>query len=204
MIEQILKDIYEKLKDKILYVTFSGSKSYPFIKNAHDLDIIFVVANQEDKKICLDRYIRNFNIREITKTYGVDIHFALESYDKAYYLIQNYYAKNFWPYKELDFPRYNYEFNLETDKEKLKKMIISVYNHIKKLHEGRTDIQLFNSKKWYHIYLCLCILKNNSFDLTEEQINNINMLHDIIDASNREQRKQLVDEMISEVEQWQI
>ena len=204
MIEQILHDIYEKLKDKVLYVTFSGSKAYPFLKNTHDLDVIFVVANQDDKRICLDRYIRNFNIKEITQTYHLDIHFAIESYDKTYYIIQNHYAEKYWPYENLDFPRCNYSFNLETDKEKLKEMIVSVYNHVKEIHERRTDINIYNSKKWYHIYLCLCILHNDSFDLTEEQIDNINILHDIIDLSTKEQRKQLIDEMISEVEQWQI
>ena len=47
------------------------------------------------------------------------------------------------------------------------------------------------------------MLKNNSYILTEEQINNINILHDRKekDLEKREELKQFI---IQEVESWQL
>ena len=49
------------------------------------------------------------------------------------------------------------------------------------------------------MYTTLCILKNKSYTLTEEQINNINMLHDRKDE-DLENRKVLIDSIIEEIQ----
>ena len=57
----------------------------------------------------------------------------------------------------------------------------------------------YNHKYFYHIYTSLCILKHNSFELTKEEINNINILHDRKEEDFNI-RKQLIDQIIQEVE----
>lgn len=61
-------------------------------------------------------------------------------------------------------------FNFDIINKDREEYISILYNSIKNIK---------NKKRWYQIYRGLCILRNNSYNLSEEEINILNDLHDI-------------------------
>ena len=94
--------------------------------------------------------------------------------------------------------------NIEETKEELIKScnrLLTIKN--KKLKDVDANYFKYKIKIWYHIYTMLCYVKNNSYDLTEEQIKNINILHDR-EEKDIEKRIKLIDEITKEIKAWQL
>jgi len=49
---------------------------------------------------------------------------------------------------------------------------------IVKLNEGK-----LNKKRWYQVYMGISILQNNSYELNDEQVRKLNILHDELEGS---------------------
>lgn len=136
----------------------TGSRSLPFLKNVHDLDIIvYVDSLGETSK--LDLEIRRFG-------QNADIKYKLvpnwkkkdmEIFDYQYHFIQ--YIEG----REIDFSTYD----IFTRKEEYIECLWRCFNRIKD-----------TSKRMYHILVGVYMLENNSYDLTEEQADNVQLAHD--------------------------
>ena len=82
------------------------------------------------------------------------------------------------------------------DREKYKQILI---NTIDDFNAGR----IRNEKRYYQIYQGMCIMNNNSYELTKEQIKNVNILHDM-NAGDNDKRQQLIEDIKKEVESWRV
>lgn len=203
-VEQIsnkITEILNTLSPHFLYVKLGGSRSLPFIKNPHDYDIIIICEKEEDRFICSKLFHNTYDSKELRFTYGLDFHIITLEYE-------NFFVNSIYPYliQETDiiystikdFLPKNRDINYMLANEAT---IIAKYKkriHSEKLmHEGVK----YKHKFWYYAYTAICIFKNKSFNLTEEQINNINMLHDRKDET-WPSRVALIDTMIQELESW--
>ena len=196
-------EVLEILKGHFLYVKLGGSRSLPFIKNPKDYDIIIVSKTAEDRNYCMISYRDKCNPRLLRKEYGLDFHFITIEYEDKFLInsIYPYFAlKNDILYTTLKDHLYNQSIDEFLGQEK---KIIAAYKYKIENELLNNKKLLYNHKIWYYLYTTLCILKNKKYELTDEQIDIINMLHDRKEEEE-EMRKQIIDNLIQEVESWPL
>lgn len=180
------------MQKESIMIFYSGSICYPFIHNTKDIDIFFIVKEKKSKIEYYNLFLQfGIDIRELHLQKKIDLHFVtLESVNTRLFVWQNRYIKILYNPTNI---------KLENDVFKYKNNILSIFKS--RLLELRLKEILW--KEWYYIYTTLCFLKNNSYTLTEEQIKNINILHDRKKEDSK-QRLELKSEIIKEIELWQI
>lgn len=179
-----------------------GSRTLPFITNPHDYDIFVVCPTEEDKQKAMKLFRSTYDNSKLRADYDFDIHFITEAvhlskrencFTYTYLWLTQEAIKN---KTNLDLIKKNVQDILDDESN-----IINLYKEKISL-ENPEEIN-YKHKRWYYIYITLCILKNKSFDFTEEQIHNINVLHDR-DEDCLQERMCLIDDLIEEVQEWQI
>ena len=187
----LIDDIIEFSKPYIIGAEKCGSKTNPYIRNPKDIDVVLIVAD-EDKRIELIRALySHFNRQDIRDEY-LDLKIRVypnDLSDRIYWYLSNFHEPFDGFTKQTK--------NILIDEISIKKTIIHFLENIKKY-----NVDLYEKKYFYHVYASLCILKHNSFELTEEEINNINILHDRKEE-DFETIKKLIDEMLEEIQSWQ-
>ena len=184
------KTILNNFLDSIDYTScyFVGSATVPFIHNKHDLDIAIIV---DKSKVTLDK-----DSRKYFRANGLDIHLVdLDFFTK----------KTHW--NNLFICHYSGEtldnlITLPLDNiNATKQNILDIYNKVKSVDYNGHESFIYKNKIWYYSCVLMCYVKNNSYDLTEEQIENINILHDR-EEKDLEKRTKLIDDMMKELESW--
>lgn len=192
--EKKLLDILEPYKKHILGAEIYGTTVIPYIKNPTDYDVVVVFENEQAENDFKDfLFIHNegekTNFILLKEQFNFCIHATtLEKQNKSVshnyiYAYQIKFRKPLTGY-EMILPDFDY-FDRKDD---VKKELINFV-------ERMNGYVIPKEKYWYNIYTNKCICDNNSYDLTEEQIENINLLHDCIDCEKR-------DELIEECKEW--
>lgn len=187
-IEEKIIEIKNFLKDKVEQVKLGGSRALSFINNPKDYDLIVVCKDEETRQEVKNLFKNQYDTKDLITNYNIDIIFRTTNRDSE---AANSIYPYIWHYSEPD-------VMAVIDFEKLRETIV---NRCYKFEEEKNYHYAF--KLWYYVYITMCIIKNNSYDLTEEQIENVNILHDRREE-DLETRKQLIDEMMSEVIKWAI
>ena len=162
-----LQELYSRYDCE--YILVSGSSVVPYISEPNDVDI-FVVLKENDFK----------DYPFITKEDNLSIKF-----------IKNTRTNPIIDYQD----RFRYCYPEETVRD-----VINILDDKNKyLNIVKADIDsyikehnFYNLKNWYHVYITKCILENNSYELTEEQINNVDIIR-----KKREGYKTIIDTLIS-------
>ena len=180
-IYNLLQDFYQLHKDNLECILLGGSKISPFINTHHDTDIVVIWKTKEDRR----RYL--YNSRDLHKQiYAID-----SNYNCLHHYLNQYIELEKWPiYAYL----YSYHIAI-AGSVPLFFQEFDVLQYPVKIWDSFIDIiELARNKKWfYHILTDIYLLQGNSFDLTEEQIENINIVHDQQDQ-----------EKIEELYQWAL
>lgn len=194
-----LREILDFLNEHFLYVKLGGSYSLPFINNPHDYDIIVICDTFEDRLYCKKQLLDNYNVRDLRKDYGLDFHFITKEYEDEF-LVTSIYP---FYYKQSDII-----YKTLKEYEVIKKDISAILSNANNIYESLkikldnilslSDNVKYQHKFWYYAYTTLCVLKNNSYELTAEQIENINILHDRKDEDIHK-RKSLIEKIIQEI-----
>ena len=201
-----IKNIIDKLDNNFNYIVIGGSISIKYIKNNKDIDVFVFCKDQKQVELCNSIIDRNGR-KELRSNYNVDIHIA-EKWDDnfIYTLNQSWKYLADFPdnlieaFKDIIIKPINIDEFIESGdiiKSKIKRFID------RRIEFTNIEDRIYLSKYWYYIYLIEAILKNKSFDLTDEQIINVNMLHDRKQEC-LSKRKELIDSMIKEIKLWQI
>ena len=195
-----MNEIFNLLKEHFLYAKLSGSRCFSFISNPHDYDIIIISKDEESRAECMRLYRKTYVVRDIFKEYHLDFHFR--SLNREEMLLDTPYPyltlkteiiySNSDEFKSEEKP-VDYLLNYESQ---------IIKNYKEKLQSKTSKETKLNNKFWYYAYTTLCILKNKSSELSEEQIENINILHDRKEE-DIEKRMELIDDIIKEIESWQ-
>ena len=166
--EEKIEEIKEFLKEKVKYIELGGSKALPFIHNPKDYDVIVICEDEKAIEEAKTLFKSQYDSKELAAEYKIDIHFRTVAQDEDI-------VGTIYPYI-LYFRRENYQKELKESE--LKQAIIARVSKFDKLRSACSKVSLYNSKLWYYVYITLCILENNSYELTENQIENVNILHD--------------------------
>lgn len=166
-IKQTAEEVYNYLQPYCIAIYLGGSMCEGIIKNTHDIDFICF----SDKPVDMS-YIR------------MGLHF----YQKKHRLPENY---DFLQVRTKQKEEHSYGSYIN------KKMIKLVgedidftfdvvdkdrEEYIKTLHETKDQLlsnRIKNQKRWYQILRGIYILINNSYEVTDEQKREINILHNL-------------------------
>ena len=186
-------EILRPFNEYIWYVKYGGSRRFSFINNPSDYDIIVICKNLEDKHICVRSFYKQYSVEELRQQYKIDFHFILQEWEDIFMLMYPLSHKNII-YKTVE---YSFKEKNLNDVLKQKQQVFILYKEKIKRALLRSPIH-YKYKMWYEIYSTLCIYKNNSFQLTEEQIENINILHDRKEE-DFDKRVALINTIIEEI-----
>lgn len=188
-----LDNLYESFKDYIKSIYIVGSKSVNFINNPHDIDVV-IISDEKDKLIDL---LRVDNLRlNLLENLKLDIHVSTEDFFLNHFHWHHPFCK-LYKGEELEIR------DILSNKELVKKDLIKRCNGLKNNEFFNKDNRLCLLKPWYHIYAIMCYLDNDNYTLTEEQLYNINILHDM-KKEYTELRMTIINNIIKEIELWQI
>ena len=200
-----LIQFYNEHKNDIEYIIIGGSSSLSYINNIHDIDV-FVTFKDRDNIDEKKQYLLDFQkeLRQLDDRIMIISHFL--AVDK------HWYDESVFVPKELEarakLPAYAYLFRYDKfvcGNDNIDKKNIDILNEptrgryieslkrcslrVKNYYESRKKY----SKSIYHLLTGIYILQNNSYDLTKEQIANINLVHD------KECTQELYDFVINEI-----
>lgn len=178
----ILQSIYDKLEGHVKTIFLSGSSTCSYIKHPHDIDIFIYMRDRTSILKCA-RQVET-ELKQIkTEIPSAAVIFSVQ--DRYEILFNGDFEEKFNEHpNRYGFLCYLYEFPLiqvlvGEDEDNLRdvnifkqkeKVIVALKYFMNKNKES--------NKFLYHILTTLYILQNNSYELTEEQINNINIAHD--------------------------
>lgn len=197
--EEKLSSLISLVRDQIKSVEVVGSYANPYIKDSQkDYDINIYFETKKDREDACKLFYRDFSLQSLREM-GIDLHFVDKTLDVSnkVYVYQTMFIQPILGYERV-LPK----IDILQDIPHTKKVIKSLLDFTRR-KEQETGYPMYANKYWYHAYTELCIITNNSYDLVEEQIDNINLLHDRKEE-DQNTRKELIDEMIKEIELWQI
>ena len=180
---QFLLNFYEQYQEDLEAIILGGSALLPYLSNYHDIDIIFIWKDYSKRSNNLRACIEfNKSFKQMNIKYSC-LNWFLDQYEEAF--------DEHWPV-------YSYLFNqhqlIAGNKVPLWQEF-DILKYPEKIWDTiENQINRAHNKKWfYHILTVLYILWNQSYELTEEQIININIVHDQQDQ-----------EKIEELYQWAL
>jgi len=167
--EDIIKmaeEMYKYLQPYCIAIYLGGSYCQDYIKNKGDVDFICFADKPVD--MCHIRRLIYFYYKHHNVPDEYDF-IQVRTKQKEEHAYGSYINKEMIKLVGQDIP---FEFDVrEKDREEYKKILIETIN---KLDFGK----IRNQKRWYQVLRGYYILKNNSYDLSEEEKDILNKVHD--------------------------
>ena len=171
-----LQSLYAEISDICSSIFIGGSEGYGVIRNPHDIDLIFCVPSYREKQIVREK-IKQLSLTDgsdkrihtmiMTKSHWNDLESGANN--KLQLLVFNHTEALFGT----DDPK-DYQIDIFKHKQR--------YLDVMRLGLGIINLGYHNEghvrKYLYRILMFIYFYQNNSYDLTEEQIDNINVVHD--------------------------
>lgn len=149
------KDVLDTYKPWLISVAKTGSSTLPWIENPRDVDYIFYVTENQNTEKMLKLYSK----KPYKECWLID---ELGQQDMRIYAYEYHFLE---PIYGEDFPTYDVLKHIPEYKEML-------------INQGlECDFEPLR-KAWYHILTGIYLIQNNSYELTEEQIQNVRLCHD--------------------------
>ena len=167
--EDIIKkaeDIYNHLRPFCVSIYLGGSYCQDYIKNKGDID--FICFGKKPVDMCHIRRLLYFYQKKNDLPAEYDL-IQVRNKQNEEHAYGSYINKEMIKLVGEDI-----EFNFDVINKDRKEYIEILKNTIDKLNEGK----IRNQKRWYQILRGYYILKNNSYDLSQEEIEILNKVHD--------------------------
>ena len=176
---ELINEIKEYLKDKSICIKDGGSWVIPFITQPKDFDLIVWCENISET--------RTYYLTKYKGIKGVSVFFKDSSYnedDSIYF---------FYPYYWGEVTEFD-----TTKSDKYKQILKDRVVKFRKDSSIDSHLLKYESKFWYYLYIGKCIIDNESYELTDEQKSNVNLMHDRKEE-DFETRKSLIDNLEEEI-----
>lgn len=146
----------EQFQPWLISVAKTGSRALPWVKNPNDTDYVFYVADRRDTA----QLVKLFKLKPVDECWIVgelSTNKCARLYAYEYQFLQ--------PLFGAEFPDYD------------------IFEHAAEYKQILIDHSLeqplvVKHKFWYHVLTGIYMLDNGTYELTEEQIENINLCHD--------------------------
>lgn len=169
-IKELAEHLFEYLQPYCIAIYLGGSLCEGLIKNPHDVD--FICFSDKPVDMCHIRRLLFFYQKYNKLPECIDV-LQVRTKQKEEHDYGSYINKKMIKIIGEDI---TFDFDvINTHREEYKNILVDT---IEKLDNKKIK----NQKRWYQILRGYYILKNNSYDLTEEEINIINIVHDQIDG----------------------
>ncbi len=205
---EIMQTLLSDFKDMFFEIYLAGSHKLSFINNPKDCDIIIISETEEQSKELKRLFYEKYSRKEFREKYNYDLHFISDYREQEIFNRTAHYP--YITYIKYDVYNNNFEFketrgiSLEdfiANKDKYKERYLYLIDEwIESLKRRNKEEHFYDIKIFYYMYTTLSILNNKSFELTEEQIENINILHDRKEE-DLEKRKELITKLIEDVKE---
>ena len=176
-----LYKVYNQITDYCDAIYMGGSRVDPVIENPHDYDYI-----------CFAKTLQRHHLYRQLMSLGLKVtgsklkKMSAKEKEKFH---EDFSQVRVYPYTQISWFSYldilmkhvvGKEVCPKTDVivEHRKEFIVELKNKAEKLQRNI----ITNKKRWYHILRGVYILINNSYEVTEEQKREINILHDVTDG----------------------
>ena len=140
----------------LISVAKTGSGALPWIKEPYDSDYVFYVTDRRDTS----QLVKLYKLKSIDECWIVgelSTNKCARLYAYEYHFLQ--------PLFGTEFPDYDIFEHVNEYKQIL-------------INSGLEQPFVTKHKFWYHVLTGIYMLDNGTYELTEEQIKNINLLHD--------------------------
>lgn len=188
-ITEILQPLYELIKDKCYGFLLCGSSSLPWIKNKHDYDVAIIFKSKLHRhEIDSDKDVRlQFNNlkKELNVKYSISLLSRFE--DSLINRAWNY-QNHYFQVLIGDIP---FDYSYDIFNREYVNILKSNFEYVSNEYQDKNQIPKF----LYHILTGIYMIQNNSYELTEEQIENINIVHDMED-------KEKIEELFNYCKEW--
>ena len=165
-IKKFAEDVYYALQPYCIAIYLGGSYCQDYIKNKGDVDFICFADKPVD--MCHIRRLLYFYFKKNNRPENYDF-IQVRTKQREEHAYGSYINKEMIKLVGQDII---FEFDvIKKDREEYKKILIEAIN---KLDTGK----IRNKKRWYQIIRGYYILKNNSYDLSEEEKDILNKVHD--------------------------
>lgn len=178
-----IKDLYLYIQDYVISVVLGGSYTLDYIFNRDDIDIFYICKNDEKCKDALLKYAQWRQLgdnKEFKYKHKISILFyTIDMYDQKMIDRPWIYLFNF---QIVLHGKYRPQYDILSQKEDYKKVLRKALNYVIEYKEKEGKYH-----KWiYHILSGIYMMENNSYELTNEQIEDVNICHDLINISRIE------------------
>lgn len=190
-IRQTAEEVYNYLQPYCIAIYLGGSSCQEYINNKHDID--FICFSNEPVDMCHIRRLLYFYFKEHKQPENYDF-IQVRTKQREEHAYGSFINKMMIKLVGVDI---DFKFDIINDNREEYKQILK--DTIKRIEDGK----IRNQKRWYQIYQGMCIMQNNSYELTEEQVYNINVLHDM-NEKDLELRTKLIEDIKKEINSWQI
>lgn len=171
---QRLADFWALVKDYAFCLKITGSYLNPYIKVRHDIDIICVFETVEQRAAYIKYCLNNKEVMKIKNELKEEANLTILMNLKNSFWTDI----NSWKYGSENQILFGQETNYNKPILENKEAYLQMANDSiewRIIHYEETGHVI---KTLYHILTGLYIIKNNSYELTEEQIQRINDIHD--------------------------
>lgn len=170
---------YSKVKDNVCAIILCGSKTLNYIVNSRDIDILIIAENMDKLHLWVESMRNNESIRRMRKELKEKYNISMMSGTIELFNTRLLYS-SYIPYTllfgNLDINLIDIRAKANEYKEVCKRRFEQCISDYEK------DRNLYHLKSFYHIYTGMCMIKNNYvYDLSEDEIVDINILHDCED-----------------------
>ena len=168
-----INELFNKLQPLCKAIYLGGSRVNKYIKNPHDYDYILFVDNDEDKRKLMIKIGHIFHLRGGININGLDDYMNIRIINEEEHSYGSYINKL---QKKLVGEDVEFIFDIiDKNREEYINILLKTINKF----ENR---KIKPTKRWYQILNGIFILKNNSYELTKEQIEIINDVHDVVNG----------------------
>lgn len=169
-IQEIAENVFKHLQPYCIAIYLGGSMCEGIIKNVHDIDFIFFSDKPVDMchiRRLLFFYQQKYNIPESFDFIQVRTK-QKEEHDYGSYINK----------KMIKLIGQDIEFDFDVISKHRQEYKTILLKTIDRLETKK----IRNQKRWYQVIRGYYILKHNSYDLTEEEKNIINIVHDQVEG----------------------
>lgn len=191
-IKHKLENIWNIIKDHCKCIILTGSYIIPYIKNKHDIDIVYIYDNASNAMWIRRQFRENEELKNIKNflkdKYNIAIFGSSWESELVYrpilYLCRNAVVL-FGEWDKEAVKAIDAINNQDLFKNKTRDLYKRFFDDY--IEKGIVD------KNIYHVLTCKYFCDNNSYELTEEQIKNLNIVHDELEEDYNIREKLLLE-----------